>query len=90
MVNMNMMCPSFVVAPLSSFIVIVLRNKLAYVTNKGWREISLRKILVISIVENKLYKHMLSSSYLFSNRGKIFLPYTSFKHMPDCLRWSET
>jgi hypothetical protein len=36
-------------------------------------EISFRNILVIAVLENKLFKNMLSSSYLLSNRGKILL-----------------
>jgi hypothetical protein len=95
MVIMDMMCSWFAVEPLSSFSVTVIGDRLAYITSVDWREISLGKILVISILGNKLRKNMLSSSYLFPNWGKIFLhPYLlhtyAFTHMPDCLRWSET
>jgi hypothetical protein len=74
MVIMDMTCSWFVVGPLSSFSVTVIGNRLAYITSTGWREISLKKILLISILGNKLCQNMLSSSYLFSNWEKIFLP----------------
>jgi hypothetical protein len=76
MVIMGMMCSWFAVGPLSSFSVTFIGNWLAYITSIGWREILLRKILVISMLGNKLCKNMLSSSYLFPNWGKIFIhPY---------------
>jgi hypothetical protein len=76
MVIMGIMCSWFAVGSLSSFSVTIIGNRLAYITSIGWREISPRKILVISILGNKLCKNMLSFSYLFFNWAKIFLhPY---------------
>jgi hypothetical protein len=43
----------------------VIGNRLAYITSIGWREFWLRKIIVISILINKLCKNLLSSSFLF-------------------------
>jgi hypothetical protein len=45
--------------------VTVIGNRLAYITSIGWREFWLRKIIVISILINKLCKNLLSSSFLF-------------------------
>jgi hypothetical protein len=71
-------------------VITVVGNRLAYITSIGWREFWLRKILVISILINKLCKNLLSSSFLFPKGGKYFTLHTSFTHMPDHLRWLET
>jgi hypothetical protein len=43
-----------------------------YIRSIGWREYWLRKILVILILINKLYKNLLSSSFLFPKWRKMF------------------
>jgi hypothetical protein len=64
--------------------VTVIGNRLAYITSIGWREFWLRKILLISILICYL-PHFYSPS-----QEKYFTLHTSFTHMPDHLRWSET
>jgi hypothetical protein len=74
--------------------VTVIGNRLAYITSIGWREFWLREILVISILINKLCKHLLSSSFLFPKWGKIFhtayLLHTYVRSLKVVGNWSYT
>jgi hypothetical protein len=51
--------------------VTVIGNRLAYITSIGWREFWLRKILVISILINKLCKNLLSVHFYSQVRKNI-------------------
>jgi hypothetical protein len=94
MVIMDMTCSWFVVGPVSSFSVTVIGNRLAYITNIGWREFWLRKILVFSILINNLCKNLLSSLFLFPKWGKIFhtayLLHTYARWLKVVRNWSYT